>query len=148
MLNWFKSLFARKSHKESRTVGVAHSHIVLSQGGGIQASTTVEYATPSPRSRMWEGRQLDRFGGDATAFDMKGNPELRQRLQAAISGTPFIYDEHQYAGGMPTPEAARLLLEDLENGLAIPHAIIEPGWKERLESIAAGLPVDPSFWQR
>ena len=81
-------------------------------------------------------------------LDIKGNPALRRRIHAATSGTPFIYDEHKYGGGMPTPEDARLLLEDFETGLAIPHTLIEPGWKERLESIAAGRPVDPCFWQR
>ena len=81
-------------------------------------------------------------------FDIKENPALLRRIHAATSGTPFIYDEHQYAGGMPTRQEARLLLEDFETGLAIPHTVIEPGWKERLESIAAGRPVNPSFWQR
>lgn len=124
MLKWFKSLLGQ-------SVEVARSHTVLSQDGGT-----------------WELRQLERVGGSATVLDVKGSPELRRRIHAATSGTPFIYDEQRYASGIPTQEAARLLLEDFESGLAIPHTLSELGWKERLESIAAGRPVDPSFWQR
>lgn len=82
------------------------------------------------------------------SIDLKGNHDLLRRVYASTSGTPFIYEEQGYVGGMPTPYAARLLLEDFETGLAIPHALNGSGWKERLESIAAGRPVDPSFWQR
>lgn len=84
---------------------------------------------------------------DGSFLDIKGHPELRQRLYAVTSGTPTIYDERGYPGGMPSPQAARLLLEDFATGLAIPHGNIQPGWKERLESVAAGKHVDPSFWQ-
>lgn len=84
---------------------------------------------------------------DSVAIDPKGSPELARRVLAVASGTPYTYDERHY-GGTPSPHAARLLLEDFATGLAIPHSLIEPGWQERLERIAAGKHVDPSFWQR
>jgi hypothetical protein len=58
---------------------------------------------------------------------------------------PYMYDEHRY-GCVPTQEAAQTILANLKSGRAFPHPISEPGFMERLDELAAGRPVDPSYW--
>lgn len=70
---------------------------------------------------------------------------IKKRLNdfAAIVSRPnsvYIYDE-SHSGSEPTPENAKKILDDLDNGRALPHPISDPGWRERLEAIANRLKV-------
>lgn len=58
----------------------------------------------------------------------------------------YMYDEYRY-GAVPTQEAAQKLLADLKAGKAWLHPISETGCMDRLEDIAVGRTVDPTFWQ-
>ena len=58
----------------------------------------------------------------------------------------YRYDE-ACCGGIPSPESAKQIMADLKSGGAIPHAISEPGYVERLNDIVAGRAVDPAFFR-
>jgi len=58
----------------------------------------------------------------------------------------YMYDEKRL-GEVPSKELARQVLRDFDRGDVLLHPMINKGWRSRLEAVARGEEVDPTYFR-